>query len=92
MQIQKLTESIDEVAHGMRRDGFQQIESFKSCIQKLLESWIEYLNETDLAEMLISHSIEKETSTTIEVETSTLKNFRECLRMVNEVLSYTYRN
>ena len=46
MQIQTLTANIVEIANGIGRDGFEQIEL--SNIQELLESQDEDLTETDL--------------------------------------------
>ncbi|CAK1552926.1 unnamed protein product [Leptosia nina] len=50
VQVQSLTANIAEIANGIGRDGFEQIES--SDIQELLESQDEDLTETDLEEML----------------------------------------
>ncbi|GBP30881.1 NFX1-type zinc finger-containing protein 1 [Eumeta japonica] len=58
---QILTANIAEIANGIGRDGFEQIES--SDIQELLESQNEDLTETDLEEMLNSQPIEEEAST-----------------------------
>ena len=60
MQIQTLTANIAEIASGIGRDGFEQIES--SDIQELLELQDEDLTETDLEEMLSSQPIEEEAS------------------------------
>ena len=52
---------LQEIASGIRRDGFEQIES--SDVQESLESQDEDLTETDLEEMLNSQPIEEEAST-----------------------------
>ncbi|CAG9568336.1 unnamed protein product [Danaus chrysippus] len=75
VQVQTLTANIAEIANGIGRDGFEQIES--SDIQELLESQDEDLTETDLEEMLNSQPIEEEASTSTENVTFTLKNLSE---------------
>uniref|UniRef100_A0A1A9ZYP8 HTH CENPB-type domain-containing protein n=1 Tax=Glossina pallidipes TaxID=7398 RepID=A0A1A9ZYP8_GLOPL len=72
VQIQTLTANIAEIANGVGRDGFEQIES--SDIQQLLESQDEALTETDLEEMLISQPIEEEASTSTGNVTFNLKS------------------
>lgn len=86
VQIQTLTANIAEIANGIGRDGFEQIES--SDIQELLESQDEDLTETDLEEMLNSQPIEEEASTSTGKVTFNLKNLSEGLRMANELCDF----
>lgn len=86
VQIQTLTANIAEIANGIGRDGFEQIES--SDIQELLESQDEDLTETDLEEMLNSQPIEEEASTSTGNVTFNLKNLSEGLRMANELCDF----
>lgn len=86
VQVQTLTANIAEIANGIGRNGFEQIES--SDIQELLESQDEDLTETDLEEMLNSQPIEEEASTSTENVTFTLKNLSEGLRMANELCDF----
>ncbi|KAH7644273.1 tigger transposable element-derived protein 1-like [Dermatophagoides farinae] len=71
VQVQTLTANIAEIANGIGRDGFEQIES--SDIQELLESQDEDLTETDLEEMLNSQPIEEKASTSTGNVTFNLK-------------------
>ena len=77
---------LQEIASGIRRDGFEQIES--SDVQESLESQDEDLTETDLEEMLNSQPIEEEASTSTGNVTFNLKNLREGLRMANELCDF----
>lgn len=86
MHIQTLTDNIAEIANGIERDGFEQIES--SDIQELLESQDEDLTEIDLEEMLNSQSIEEEASMSTENVTFNLKILSEGLRMANELCDF----
>lgn len=86
VQIQSLTANIVEIASGIGRDGFDQIES--SDVQELLEAQDEDLTETDLEEMLNSQPIEEEASTSAENVTFNLKNLSEGLRMANELCDF----
>ena len=86
VQIQTLTANIAEIASGIGRDGFEQIES--SDIQELLELQDEDLTETDLEEMLNSQPIEEEASTSTGNVTFNLKNLSEGLRMANELCDF----
>uniref|UniRef100_A0A1A9Z8M8 DDE-1 domain-containing protein n=1 Tax=Glossina pallidipes TaxID=7398 RepID=A0A1A9Z8M8_GLOPL len=86
VQVQTLTANIAEIANGIGRDGFEQIES--SDIQESLESQDEDLTETDLEEMLISQCIEEGVSTSTGNVTFNLKNLSEGLRMANELCDF----
>ena len=79
VQIQTVTANIAEIASGIGRDGFEQIES--SDIQELLESQDEDLTETVLEEMLNSRPIEEEASTSTG-------NLSEGLRIANELCNF----
>lgn len=72
MQIQTLTANIAEIANGIERDGFEQIES--SDIQESLESEDEDFTENDMEDMLNSQPIEEEASTSTGNVTINLKN------------------
>ncbi|CAH2098324.1 unnamed protein product [Euphydryas editha] len=86
VQIQTLIANIAEIANGIGRDGFEQIES--SDIQELLESQDEDLTKTDLEEILNLQPIEEEASTSNENVTFHLKNLNEGLRMANELCDF----
>ena len=80
------TVNIAEIANGIGRDGFEQIES--SGVQEFLESQDEDLTATHLEAMLNSQPIEEEASTSTGNVTFNLKNLGECLRMANELCDF----
>ncbi|KAL9927345.1 tigger transposable element-derived protein 1-like [Glossina fuscipes fuscipes] len=86
VQLQTLTANIAEIANGIGRDGFEQIES--SDVQELPESQDEDLTETDLEEMLNAQPIEGEASTSTGNVAFNLKSLSEGLRMANELCDF----
>uniref|UniRef100_A0A1A9VG67 DDE-1 domain-containing protein n=1 Tax=Glossina austeni TaxID=7395 RepID=A0A1A9VG67_GLOAU len=86
VEVQTLTANIAEIANGIGRGGFEQIES--SDIQELLESQDEDLTATDLEEVIISQPIEEEASTSTGNVTFKLKSLSEGLRMANEFCDF----
>ncbi|KAL9876647.1 tigger transposable element-derived protein 1-like [Glossina fuscipes fuscipes] len=89
VQVQTLTANIAEIANGIGRDGFEQIES--NDIQELLKSQDEDLTETDFEEILNSQPIEEEASRSTGNVIFNLKSLSKGLRMANE-LGYFFMN